>query len=54
MPASLGSAYHLTNSHSMKLLGCVGMGVVSGWPSSEFILVVVACFAALLPDDGIK
>ena len=49
----LGSAYHLTNSHSMKLQGCVGMGVASGWPSSEFILVVVACFATLLPYDRI-
>ena len=50
----LGSAYHLTNSHSMKLQGCVGMGVASGWPSSEFILVVAACFATLLAYDGTK
>ena len=29
------------------------MGVASGWPSSELMLVVVACFATLLPYDGV-
>ena len=29
------------------------MGVASGWPSSELMLGVVACFATLLPYDGV-
>ena len=40
-------------THTTWLQGCLGMGVASGWPSSELMLVVVACFATLLPYDGV-